>query len=674
MEGKGIATFRSTVIDVRAKAHLPACPSPLNLRRGLSLTSSIQPMLEQALVTARDAALEAGAVLRAEFHRPGGPRGHYDKAGVDDEVELVLRGRLLGAFPRWGFIGEETGPGPFPDRDSYWAVDPNDGTIWFLKGWRGSSVSIGLVSSGTPVLGVVFAFAAPDDRGDLFTWAEGQPLLRNGKPLPPLRDDPPGPRTIVFHSPAAGRNPLRNARLCLPGRFLTSPGIAYRLALTAAGEGNVAVSVNCPNIWDLAGGHALLLAAGGDIWSDRGERIRYGPRGSMPSGRYALGGGFAAVREFLDRPWDKSLAGGPRRHRREFPPAPVRPDPERHVKDAGPLSRAQGCLLGQVAGDALGSPVEGANPAAIARTYPGGAPRLLLGGGVSDTIPGQPTDDSELALLLARAVVRAQGYDEEEAARHYAWWHGTAPFAVGSTTRAALEPARRIPEGRIAAVIRDAAERIQGQSNGALMRASPLGIFTWRMPPDQAAAVAARDASLTHASPVCRAANAAFVVAVAAAVRTGDSRTAYEEALSWCRKNGSAEVTEALRKTESAPPEDFLSHPGKVLIALQNAFFRLLRGSSLEDGIVETVRCGGDTDTNAAVCGALLGAVQGADAVPAPWRQAILSCRPIEGLPGIRRPRPEPLWPVDVLEIAESLLLIGEKACSNVKRGTLLGT
>jgi ADP-ribosyl-[dinitrogen reductase] hydrolase len=638
------------------------------------LTSSIRPILDRALETARNAALEAGAVLRAEFHRPGGSRGRHDKADVDDEVEIVLRKRLRGAFPQWGFIGEETGPGPFPNPDPYWAVDPNDGTIWFLRGWRGSSVSIGLVSGRMPVLGVVYAFAAPDDRGDLFTWAEGQPLLRNGKPLPPLRDDPPGPRTIVLHSPAACRNPLRNARICMPGRFLTSPGIAYRLALTAAGEGDVAVSVSRPGIWDLAGGHALLLAAGGDLWNDRGERIRYGPRGSMTPGRYALGGGFAAVREFLDRPWDTSLAGGTRSHRPEFPLTPVRPNPERHVKDPGPLSRARGCLLGQVSGDALGGPVEGLDAATIARAYPEDGPLLLSGGGVSDTIPGQPTDDSELALLLSRAVVRAQGYDEEEAARHYAWWHRTAPFAEGNTTRAALEPAMRVPEGRIAAAIRDAAERIQGQSNGALMRASPLGILAWRMPPGQAAEIAARDASLTHASPVCRAANAAFVVAVAAAVRTGDSRKAYGEALAWCRENGPPEVTEAIRKAETAPPEDFMSRPGQVLIALRNAFHHLLRSSPVEYGIVETVRRGGDADTNAAVCGALLGAVQGAGAVPVPWRLAILSCRPIDGLPGVRRPRAAPLWPVDVLEIAESLLLIGEKASSNVKRGTLLGT
>ena len=64
-------------------------------------------------------------------------------------------------------------------------------------------------------------------------------------------------------------------------------------------------------------------------------------------------------------------------------------------------SRAQGCLLGQLAGDALGSLVEFQSPEEIHRSYPEGV-RELADGGTWNTIAGQPTDDSEMALLLAR--------------------------------------------------------------------------------------------------------------------------------------------------------------------------------------------------------------------------------------------------------------------------------
>lgn len=67
-----------------------------------------------------------------------------------------------------------------------------------------------------------------------------------------------------------------------------------------------------------------------------------------------------------------------------------------------------------------------------------------------------------------------------------------------------------------------------------------------------------------------------------------------------------------------------------------------------------TVSRGGDTDTNAAICGALLGAHQGREAIPRQWRNAVLSCRPVAA-PGILHPRPQEYWPDDALDLAEAL-------------------
>jgi hypothetical protein len=71
---------------------------------------------------------------------------------------------------------------------------------------------------------------------------------------------------------------------------------------------------------------------------------------------------------------------------------------------------------------------------------------------------------------------------------------------------------------------------------------------------------------------------------------------------------------------------------------------------------VEAVMRGGDTDTNAAICGALLGAVYGLDAIPAQWVDRVLNCSPQAGHPGVNRPRPECFWPVDALELADRLI------------------
>jgi hypothetical protein len=106
-----------------------------------------------------------------------------------------------------------------------------------------------------------------------------------------------------------------------------------------------------------------------------------------------------------------------------------------------------------------------------------------------------------------------------------------------------------------------------------------------------------------------------------------------------------------------------------VLVALQNAYFHLLHAESLAAGLSDTVMRGGDTDTNAAIAGALLGAVHGRDAIPSTWRRALLSCRPLSGTP-TAHPRPMEFWPIDALELAERLLVTGAEAAARLTART----
>src|SRR4051794_37607745 len=182
------------------------------------------------------------------------------------------------------------------------------------------------------------------------------------------------------------------------------------------------------------------------------------------------------------------------------------------VSDAEPqfVARARGCLLGQVAGDSLGGLVEFRSEGTIRQDYPRGV-RLLADGGHWNTLAGQPTDDSELALMLARSLVERGRFDDDAIARAYGHWYASGPFDCGGTTRRALSVASRVADDP-AANARKVASR-DSQANGALMRVSPLGVFGHAMPPDQLAALARRDAELTHPHPVCQDASAVYCVA-----------------------------------------------------------------------------------------------------------------------------------------------------------------
>lgn len=585
-----------------------------------------------ALTAAIEAAREAGALLREERYRPGGPRGHGAHADADDEAEAIIRARLLDATD-WSYLGEETGRVTGADARHRWLVDPNDGTVEFLRGARGSAVSIAALRDGVPVLGVVYAFAWPDDDGDLLTWVEGGALERNGAAIGPDLSRELDGEAIVALSAAADGKAAANARCVAPGRFFTVPSLAYRLALAATGDVQAGASLHGAGAWDYGGAHALILGAGGAFLDGEGAPVDYDAEGQSRRAR-SIGGAPRVVRALLGRPWQEVLRGQPDPPRSRSPL--VRLEPGRSVRDTARLRRAQGCLLGQLAGDALGAQVEFQTRAAIAAAHPGGL-RTLRDGGTWNTLAGQPTDDSELALALARSLVRERRWDEAAVMAAYRGWMASDPFDVGNATRAALGLGR--PDG-------------QTKANGSLMRASPLGVFRAGRPAE-AAQLARADSALTHPNPTCVESCAAFVAAIAAGIAGASAREMHAAALREAREPS---VRAALEEAATRPPADFETHAGYVLTALQNAFYRLLHAPTFEEAVVDTVMQGGDTDTNAAICGALAGALHGRDAVPAAWRMKILTCRPLAAA-GARRVRPMAYWPVDALVLAERLLL-----------------
>lgn len=598
----------------------------------------------------------AGAILREAFHDPG-VSGH----SADHHAEEHILSILSAGFPSYGYRGEELGlvRRPADSMRHLWLVDPNDGTEAFENGFRGASVSIALLREGQLVLGVVFAYSAPDDGGDLFTWAEGTNIKRNGKAVPQRQTETAAAGNIVLLSHHADQNSLANAALLAPMRFRAIPSIAYRLALVAAGEAQAAVSINAPVGWDYGGGHALLLGVGLDLFGKDGSPIQYDVVGQSNCQGGCFGGTRAIATDLAAHDWDVVFA----RTREKEMYSLCWPARGASVRDAGMLSRAQGCLLGQIAGDSLGSLVEFRSASDIASEFPGGI-RQLGDGGTWNTLAGQPTDDSEMALMLARSILREGCYAPAAALRAYLWWYESQPFDIGATTRSALAPgANAAKRGKDPVYEARRNANSESQANGALMRISPLAIFAAGAERNAAIRWAKDDGALTHPNAVCQDANAVFVSAIAFAIGTGDSPAAvYSSALDAAREiTAVPSVMNALEAARDSRPDDYTRNMGWVLIALQNAFWQMLHAPSLEEGVSGTVQLGGDTDTNGAIAGALLGAVHGRAAVPQQWVNRILTCRPLAGITGVHHPRSAAFWPVDVLLLAERLLYLGHQ-------------
>jgi len=518
------------------------------------------------------------------------------------------------------FLGEESGAAAGTYGGHLWLVDPQDGTSEFLKGRRGSAISVALLRERVPVLGVVHAPFAPDRGADTIAWMKGAgPILRNGRPVfADLAEKRLERGEFVWATASSELRPQSWSQAVAPARYIAMPSVAYRLARIAAGDGVATASIHGVNEYDIAAGAALIRAAGGVVLDASGREISFsGAPDARVSGCFA--GASQAAQHLAGFDWH-SLEKEPKRAQKlsvGFPRPAA--DPK--------LSRAQGSLLGQLIGDSLGSLVEFKGAAEIARAYPNGV-RDLADGGTWGTIAGQPTDDSELALALARSIVARGGYDAEAAAQAYREWLDSQPFDVGKTTRRGI---RGEPDAK-------------SESNGSLMRVSPIGI--WAAGDPARAAQAARDDSrLTHPNPVCVDACGAYAAAIATGVSGGSREQMVEAARSEARE---ASVRQALERAAAGElPKDFLRHQGWVLIALENAFSRLASGASAEEAIVATVACGGDTDTNACIAGALVGAAEGRTAFPSRWVYPLLACR---------TPRPWDYWPDDVFDLAEALL------------------
>lgn len=673
------------------------------------------PALSALLEASTRLALEAGALFAATAATAtfpvtesgiqcinfGPPRSDDDHAHADEEAEKFLRQGLLAAFA-CNYLGEETGALDVGS-DWTWVVDPNDGTRAWTQGRRGAAVSIALLHQGVPVLGVVhlhdWCFGA-----NLFTWAKGEPLRQNHQPVAaPPQGSPLTAQDCVLVSDSADRTleaVVFNANVVKPARFIGLPSIAARLAKVSFGEAAAATSLNGPCAWDIAGGHALLIGAGLTLLDLEGAPITYHWNGRLTRPIQGCVGAARPVAESLaQRDWN-------------FTP-PAKPTPtgllrlnrwscdfhayfhynrfySKHApvgaitkKQDGFLGRASGCLLGQLIGDALGSQVEfkfHAEAAGILRknNYAIG-PSHMWG-----TVAGQPTDDSEQALALARGILRAGHYDHATALDDLVAWSKHA-WDIGRTTATALKAAARAKDPL--AAVREHADP-DSQANGSLMRIAPLGIFCAGSLDDRDFQKARQNSALTHPHPVCQDACAVFVAAIRCAIladwKFQEIHAPIPREKVWeaaCRKARTEEVRDVLlsarHESTAVWGERVLTQRGElsqwphwaqkgwVLASLHNAFHQLLHAKDFEDALIETVKLGGDADTHGAICGALYGAWCGEIGLPVRWINTVLSCRPTQES-GSLHPQPPQYWPVDARTIAEQLLAAGAKKSATI--------
>jgi ADP-ribosyl-[dinitrogen reductase] hydrolase len=275
--------------------------------------------------------------------------------------------------------------------------------------------------------------------------------------------------------------------------------------------------------------------------------------------------------------------------------------------------RVVGGCLGLPIGDALGAPFEFTR----AHLIPDPLPTVELDRPGGPT--GSTTDETSMARDLMRSLATRGGFDPDDLVRRHVDWFRSDPPRVASLTRLVL---RRAAQGEDAATVaRDLwAQRGPEVSagNGSVMYCAPLGV-AYANRPDELFELAPALSALTYFDGRCRTAVLAVTLCVAALVRGDPAQTAATSALdAVIDREGGEELEYLVDAVGRSRPIDGPDQ-GFCLFTAGVAFQALLRGGDVETELRRVVSLGGDTDANAAVAGALLGARDGLEGLPSPW-------------------------------------------------------
>jgi 3'(2'), 5'-bisphosphate nucleotidase len=231
----------------------------------------MRPTLDNFVALALAAGREIMAVRDAGFDTQTKLDGSIVTI-ADQRAEFVIENGLKALAPDIPMIGEEAcAEGRIPEcGDTFFCVDPLDGTRGFAKGGDEFTVNIALIENAVPTLGVVYAPAT----GELYA-GTARPMTPLEEIAPPLS---PPPQWRIVASDFSGRNERTQHFIAALNGVATHASSSVKFCRLAEGAADLYPRFGEVSEWDAAAGHAILRAAGGDVMRLDGAPLRYGDR------------------------------------------------------------------------------------------------------------------------------------------------------------------------------------------------------------------------------------------------------------------------------------------------------------------------------------------------------------------------------------------------------------
>jgi ADP-ribosyl-[dinitrogen reductase] hydrolase len=306
------------------------------------------------------------------------------------------------------------------------------------------------------------------------------------------------------------------------------------------------------------------------------------------------------------------------------------------------MERAYGAFISVAVSDAAGATLEFFREeiteeiALNAMKMPGGG-KLQVG-------KSQFTDDTELAISLAFAFYDKDprnGLPIEDIAQGYSEWYHSKPFDMGTTCARAFSTDNKQDRLLSNQMMKFAASgSYMSEANGALMRICPMAIWSIGESIPVIAHNAKMDAMLSHPNQVCQDCNVIVVLAIEYLIRhPSDYKGVIKYIDDYVYNNIRSKVRNWYFKDSLDISElDCSKNIGWVKFGFIQAIYYLRNNTSYETAIKEVLIRGGDTDTNAAIVGSVLGALHGINGIPKYMLEPVLAFDPTNPGKGQKRP------------------------------------
>jgi 3'(2'), 5'-bisphosphate nucleotidase len=253
------------------------------------LIADRKELLENIAIAAR----EAGEAIIELVRRGFEVERKEDLSPVteaDRAAELIILAALARAAPGVPVVAEEeVAAGRIPAiGDTYFLVDPLDGTKEFIRGGDDYTVNIGLIAGGQPTLGAVFSPA----RGTLHAGLVGEGAwLEDSSGRRAIATRERGSEIAAVASKSHFNQPTADYLAQAVGECdYVAIGSSLKFCIVAEGKADIYPRLSPTSEWDTAAGHAVLLAAGGSVDGADGEPLSYGKRAFINRGFVATAG------------------------------------------------------------------------------------------------------------------------------------------------------------------------------------------------------------------------------------------------------------------------------------------------------------------------------------------------------------------------------------------------